>query len=398
QRPSVVLRGSRLSITLDNQVQGGDFRRLGLSLAVLDDTGTAREVPVGPYPDGRSTASVRLPDCSAGCQLQTVSFGGPDALVEAMHGTVTIDGFTVDGRRVPGALDAPWRTASSQVGSRSAVVGRPRLGGGRLTVSFRAGSSDSYAGISPTDVPAAIPVLWGRSATQVTHLPTGSSGLFPIRSVGTAEAVPLRGPSGLLMDFTMFNRSTTPGNSENHVYVWARADTPQPVLDKLAARGLANPRTEARARQLLDQDAFALALRLYVVVTMLVILLALAGLVANLAVQLPPRRRDAASLRVVGVRRRSIMAGIVGEFLVVIGAAALSGVAAGALAQYVVVRTVTLGFADTELTPRVLPSFHLGTGLRLSAAVVVVLLVLASGFAILTVRGARTSSLREDAR
>jgi predicted lysophospholipase L1 biosynthesis ABC-type transport system permease subunit len=148
----------------------------------------------------------------------------------------------------------------------------------------------------------------------------------------------------------------------------------------------------------LDQDAFALALRLYIVVTVLVILLACAGLAANLAVQLPARRRDAASLRVVGVQRRSIMVGVVAEFLLVLGAAALAGITAGAVAQYVVVRTVTLGFADTRLTPRVLPSFHVTTGFQLGVVVMLVLLVLASAFAALTVRGARTSSLREDAR
>ncbi len=170
------------------------------------------------------------------------------------------------------------------------------------------------------------------------------------------------------------------------------------MLDQLAARGIAHPDTEAAARALLDQDAFALALRLYVVVTVLVILLAFAGLAANLAVQLPARRRDAASLRVVGVKRRSIMVGVVGEFLLVLGAAALAGIAAGGVAQLVVVNTVTLGFADTALTPRVLPSFHLSTGFQLAIAVLVVLVVLATLFAALTVRGARTSSLRENAR
>ena len=149
---------------------------------------------------------------------------------------------------------------------------------------------------------------------------------------------------------------------------------------------------------MLDQDAFALALRLYVVVTALVILLALAGLAANLAVQLPARRRDAASLRVVGVKRRSVMVGVVAEFVVVLGAAALAGVAAGGVAQYVVVRTVTLGFVDSSLVPRVVPSFDIGSAVALSALVLVGLVVAASGFAFLTVRGARTSSLREDAR
>ena len=396
QRPSVMLKGSHVTIGVDNQVQG-DFARLGLSLTILDDQGSTREVSVGPFPTGRSTATARLPACQRGCVLQTISFGGPSALVEAMHGTATVESFTVDGRSVPGALDAPWRAAASQIGTRTGVRTPPRLADGHLTVAFAAPSSNSYSGISPTDVPAVVPVLFGRTATPRTELQTGSSGTFAVRSAGTAESVPFRGPSGMLMDFTMFNRNTVQSNSSNQVYIWARADTPAPVLSQLAARGLAHPETESAARALLDQDAFALALRLYIVVTVLVILLAFAGLAANLAVQLPARRRDAASLRVVGVRRRSIMVGVVAEFLLVLGAAALAGIAAGGVAQLVVVRTVTLGFADTELTPRVLPSFHLSTGLELGLVVMLVLLVLAIVFATLTVRGARTSSLRENA-
>jgi putative ABC transport system permease protein len=270
---------------------------------------------------------------------------------------------------------------------------------GALTMTVRSGGPQSYAGISPTDVPADIPVLWGRLATEERQLPTGVSGLFRVRPAGTpAESVPLCGPSGVLIDFTAFLRNASQDNSMTLVYIWARADTPQRVLDALAARGLPRPTSEAQTKQVLDQDAFALALRLYVVVTALVILLAVAGLAANLAVQLPSRRRDAASLRVVGVKRRSVMVAVVFEFVVVLGAAALAGIAAGGVAQYVVVRTVTLGFADSTLVPRPVPSFDLGSAATLSAVVLVLLVVGASAFAFLTVRGARTSSLRENAR
>jgi hypothetical protein len=82
----------------------------------------------------------------------------------------------------------------------------------------------------------------------------------------------------------------------------------------------------------------------------------------------------------------------------VLGAAAVAGVAAGAVAQYVVVRTVTLGFVDSSLVPRVIPSFDVGSALKLSAFVLLALIVAASCFAFLTVRGARTASLRENAR
>jgi predicted lysophospholipase L1 biosynthesis ABC-type transport system permease subunit len=201
-----------------------------------------------------------------------------------------------------------------------------------------------------------------------------------------------------MIDFTAFIRDASLSNSDTLVYIWARADTPPRILAALSDHGLSTPTREAQTKHLLDQDAFALALRLYVVVTVLVILLALAGLAANLAVQLPARRRDAASLRVVGVKRRSVMIGVVAEFVVVLGAAALAGVAAGGVAQYVVVRTVTLGFVDTALVPRVVPSFDVTSAVTLSAVMLAILVVAASCFAFLTVRGARTSSLRENAR
>jgi hypothetical protein len=396
-RPSVELRGSRLTVTVDNQVRG-EFPQLGFELALIDDTGVPRTVDVGPFDQGRSTSTARLPACVTGCHLEAISIGGPSALVEAMHGHLTISQFDVDGSPVPRALDRPWHAAASQVGTRSAVSGRPELSNRQLTVRVGAGSSSSYAGISPAGVPVNVPVLWGRLADPVPQIPTGASGLFRVQSVGTAESLPFRGPSGMLIDYTMFSNSASQGNSVAVNYIWARADTPRSVLDQLAAHGLGHADTEAAAKHLLDQDAFALALRLYIVVTALVILLALAGLGANLAVQLPARRRDAASLRVVGVKRRAVMVGVVEEFLVVLGAAALAGVAAGALAQYVVVRTVTLGFVDTSLTPRVLPSFDLTTAAMVTGGVLVVLLVVSVGFAVLTVRGARTSSLRENAR
>jgi putative ABC transport system permease protein len=396
-RPSVVLRGTRLTITVDNHVRG-DFAELGLELAVIDDKGVLRTVDVGPYATGTSTSTVRLHMCARGCHLQTISFGGPAALVEPMHGRAIIESFEVDGSPVRRALDHSWHVAASLVGTPSAISGKPQLSNGRLRVAFRAASPSSYAGISPAGVPARVPVLWGRLATPVSKIPTGASGLFEVGSIGTAESMPFRGPSGMMIDYTMFSRSASQSNSTTLVYVWARADTPHAILDQLAAHGLSHVDTESAAKHVLDEDAFALALRLYVVVTALVILLALAGLAANMAVQLPARRRDAASLRVVGVGRRSVMVGVVAEFLMVLGAAALAGVAAGGLAQYVVVRSVTLGFADTSLTPRVLPSFDLGKAAAVSAAVLLVLLVVASVFAYLTVRGARTSSLRENAR
>jgi len=398
RRPPVVFHGDSLTMTVDNHVRG-DYPQLGVAVTVLDDNGVLRDVNVGPFGAGRSTKTAKLRACETGCQIEKISFGGPLALVEAMHGTATIESVTADGANVAGMLDAPWRPQASLILNVRTAVTKVELQQGRMSMTFKAGGPQSYAGISPSDIPAPVPVLYGRLADESRALPTGASGLFQVAAAGApAESMPFRGPSGVLIDFTAFIRNASQSNSDTLVYIWARADTPPRVLDALAGHGLSRPTTEAETRHVLDQDAFALALRLYVVVTALVILLALAGLGANLAVQLPSRRRDAASLRVVGVKRRSVMIAVVAEFVVVLGAAAVAGVAAGGVAQYVVVRTVTLGFVDSSLVPRVVPSFDMGSAAALSAVVLAILVAVASCFAFLTVRGARTASLRENAR
>ena len=97
------------------------------------------------------------------------------------------------------------------------------------------------------------------------------------------------------------------------------------------------------------------------------------------------------------VRWRGICA-VIAEFLVVLGSAVVAGIAAGSLSQYVVVRTVTLGYADTQHTPRLQASLNLASGASLLTLVAGALFLVAVAVAGLTVQGARTASLRENAR
>ena len=176
--------GSRCRSTVDNQVQG-DFRQLGLSLTVLDDKGALRDVNVGPFKPGRSTATAKLPACQTGCQLETISFGGPSALVEAMHGTATIESFTVDG--AAGARH-PRRPLAAAAAS---LVGTPPRRSARrrarqtahLTVTFRARGprARTPASARPT-YPPSCRCSGAGCVTEDRQLPTGSSGLFKVRS------------------------------------------------------------------------------------------------------------------------------------------------------------------------------------------------------------------------
>ena len=405
RRPSVVLRGSRLSMTVDNRVSG-DYPTLAAELFMTDDNGDSTSVVLGPMPHGVSTVTARIVGCRLGCLVQQLSFGGPAGVTEAMHGTVTLTGVRMDATVVPGFTDGGWRIADPLLDTPTGVAGAPRTAAGRLTVAFDAPSAESFAAVTPTDVPRVRPVLTGRTAPlaaagavgQVTPLEVSPYRTVAVRPVARAESMPVIGPVGILFDYTMLTRDVTLNDPNTHVTILARADTPASVLATLADHGISDPVTLSGTRDVLDNEAFALALNLYLVVTAIVILLALAGLGASLAVQMPSRRRDAASLRVVGLKRRSILAAVIAEFVVVLGAAAVTGVGAGSLAQYVVVRTVTLGYADSQHTPRLLASLDVATVLGLLLTVTVALLVVAVLVAGLTVRGARTASLRESAR
>jgi putative ABC transport system permease protein len=126
--------------------------------------------------------------------------------------------------------------------------------------------------------------------------------------------------------------------------------------------------------------------------------MAVAGLVVSSAVQLPSRRRDAASLRVVGVPRRQVMWAVALEFVVVLGAAAVAGILAGTLAQDLVLSSVRLGYADALDTPDLVVSID---AQRLALWALGTAAVLAGGALLsagLTVCGAGGATLRENAR
>lgn len=404
-RPAVTLTGSDVSITVDNRVSG-EYPRLTVELSMTTAEGLQSQVLLGPMRRGLSTVSGRLTGCGSGCLVRQMSFGGPAGLTEAMHGTATITDVRVDGRRVGGFLDGSWRVTQPLLNTPAAVSGPPRVGADRLSVDFDADSATSFAAITPGDVPLVRPIVFGRDAQPadairlpgVLRLRTSAYRSLDVRPVAEAESMPVLGPVGMMIDFTMLTRDVAINDTSTTVSILARADTPSSVVSGLADNGISDPERLSTTQAVLDNDAFALALNLYLVVTVIVILLALTGLAASLAVQLPARRRDAASLRVVGLRRRSILSAVVAEFAVVLGAAALAGIAAGSVAQYVVVRTVTLGYADTQHTPRLLPSLNVGSMTALLAVVTVCLLVVAVTVAGLTVRGARTASLRENAQ
>lgn len=391
--------GTRLSLTIDNEaeVDGG----LTAEVRFGSRAGVPQKVYLGPFRAGETTRTAKVPFCREGCPLEGMTLGGGAGTNTAMTGTLRVVEVAVDGAPLAGAIDgAVWRPTPDDA-VRSSITDLREVDGG-LEMDVDTGGSVGMARLTSGGIDPRRPTLAGpgveADAVQKLNQDFGFLPVDPIGGIGAVEGMPFTGPSGLLIDYSSFITDRKVSDSLITTHVLARDGTPSSITRQLSEAGLTVGTTLAQERRVLDQSAYALALRLYAVVAALVVLMALAGLFVSAAVQLPARRRDAAALRVVGVPRGSVMVAVVRELGVVLGSAALAGILAGSLAQWVVLRTITLGYADASTTPALVAAIsplRLVVLALLAAAVFgAVALVSAS----MTVRGARGATLRESAR
>ncbi|MCD6639339.1 MAG: hypothetical protein LT071_05435 [Nocardioides sp.] len=396
--PGVVptFTGRRLSLTIDNRIESD--RPLAVEVRFGSRGGRPMKVYLGPFPQGRSTQSERVPWCREGCPLEGITLGGGAGTTMRMNGTARIEAVEADGQSVPGAITGAHWTATPDPAVRTSITGLTERDGG-LDLVLDTADSVGMARLTASGLVRNRPAMRGPKVTGpgLAKLDEGY-GLIPVDPVAEIEGMPFVGPAGLLVDYSSFITDRPVYNSTIDVRVLQREGAPASVRDALSGAGLTVETTLAQERQVLDQSAYALALRLYGVVAALVLLMALAGLFVSTAVQLPARRRDAAALRVVGVPRRSVMTAVARELMAVLGAAAVAGIAAGALAQWVVLRTITLGYAEGLATPALVATISPTRLVVLALLAAAVLGAVALVSASLTVRGARGATLRESAR
>jgi putative ABC transport system permease protein len=398
------LVGREIALTADQQLTTD--ADVTVELRLITSTGASKDVYLGPFPAGESTQSERTPFCRNGCTLGRMTLGGPAALKIDMTGTFTVQDVLVDGEVLPGALSESGWAPSAGVGSDLAEgqTADVSVVGDALEIAVDTVGSTAFVRLAPGELQPERPVVVGRQADYMLgddpdeqSLPISGVGM-PVRKVLSAESLPLLGPSGILIDYRMLFTDRLIYSNTVEVFVAVDGDTPAAMKTALADRGLSLNRTLVEEKSILDQGAYALALRLYAVAAVLVLLMALAGLFVSTAVQLPARRRDAAALRVVGVRRRVVVSAVAREFIAVLGGAAVAGIAAGALAQYVVLKTIQLGYVEALVTPRLVAAVDVAQLGVIAACAAGAFGAFAFVSATLTVRGARGATLRETAR
>ncbi|MEZ5192363.1 MAG: FtsX-like permease family protein [Nocardioides sp.] len=395
-----VLTGTRVGLTVTRDLDADGPVYVGMTLHVTGRTEQIRAM-FGPLESGEHTMTVKVPECRRGCTWEELAVGGPATLPTQLAGTVSVGGLTVDGTPLAEAMtEASWAEADTM----TARLVRSQVAGGLLRLAIDTEGEEATVRFLSGSTPVFRPVVLGENAGDNLRPVEGGEGYplwvdrVPVRPVLTSRSVPFLGPEGIAVDATLFTSGRHLYDELFTPYVLARGDTPPAVRRALTQEGLTQLTSRAREQRILGRSAYALALRLYLVVAAVVVAIALVGLLVTTAVQMPSRRRDAAALRVVGVSRRAVVTAVVWEVLVVLGAAAVAGIVAGTVAQDIVLRTVTLGYAEAISTPRPVTAVDSLWLALVSVATAAVLGVVAAGSAALTVRGARGATLRESAR
>jgi len=388
-----------LSIEATSDLRSGE--RIYITLSLLTSTGQPQTVSIGPYPNGRQVRSATVSGCGAGCEVTRMQIGGVSGILTPLEGTIEMGPVKVDGE--PRSMlatgdDSVWEAAGDVPGEADIDIDAAPSG---LTLAIDSGGEPSALMLEPSGTPDVVPVVAGRESPTLGVGADGDSAGHgtpsdvDVERVRTAEAVPVVGSTGYMADLSEMVRESPQSWGRASVRILATDDVPDSVVRELERAGVetSDPIRLSEVRSEFDNEAYALSLRLYVLAAAATLTLAVIGLVVSLAVQVRARRRDAAALRVTGVRERAVWLATVLELGAVIAVATAFGTAAGAGAAQVVVRGTRLGTVDVG-TPRVLTAIDPGTLGMLFLGVLAVLIAVSALISRRVVRSGRPSALR----
>jgi hypothetical protein len=376
--------GRRLTVSVSNvALASATGVRSALQLQYVDDRGEQTDVLVGEIRNGRPAQrlTTRLEHCQKSCTLEQLYVTGSSVSVSDAQGVLTLAGVAVDGRDQDWHLDEPgaWRPARPFPVSLvdPPVVLEPGDPGLRLRLYLGdlptgEGPQDAqvsgFARITPSTTPDTVPALVTTSTrTQsaaregsgiaLTYPATTVVGVslngqqVPMKVVDRVEALPLVGTEGSLSDLeTALVEFDPPAGAVVTTQLLVAKGTPPAVLDAVRDQGigLTDPRTLAGTLHDLRSDAFSLGLRLFLVVGIATLLIAVFGVFASAVLQSRWRSYEVASLRVVGVTQRALVRASVLEYVALLGVAVLLGVLSAYLSLRLVLPSISLGTAGAH--------------------------------------------------
>jgi putative ABC transport system permease protein len=418
RRPAPHFTGTQVTVQLsDIALRSATGVRSTLQLQYVDDRGEQTDVSLGAVrngPSDRLTAPVER--CARQCAVEQLYVSGSSSSVSDVQGALTIDAVAVDGHRVDWGLADPggWRPArpfpvslvDPPVVLSTAGSGlRLQLYLGRLPgAGPQLAQVSGFARITPSRTPDVVPALVTRGTATDSAAQQGSGIALdypasavvgtslngeqvPMRVVERVRALPGLGDEGSLSDLeTALVEFEPPLEALVTTELWVARDTPPSVLTAIRARGISltdpsAPSSLAATLHGLRTDAFSLGLRLFLVVGIATLLLAVLGVFTSAVLQSRWRSYEVASLRVVGVSQRTLVRGSVLEYTVLLGVAVLLGMLSAYLALRLVLPSMSLG-TSAEHDPSPVYATHWGLILSVGAA----LFLLATAMAVVVSR------------
>src|SRR3954452_3530911 len=423
--------GSRVSVAVRdvalharaNSVAGPSY----LWLQYVDDQGEQTDVQLGRLRNGvDATLSADVPRCRSRCLVEQIYLTGQASTVTDVNGRLTLAGVTVDGRSVDWRLgdEGAWRAARPFPVSLldAPVLPEPSDAGLRLRVYLgRLPPGDGpappmvsgFARITPSSTPDVVPALAttrtatrsavGRGSGTAVEYPAGvvvgtavNGAAVPMRVVERVAALPVLGDEGTLSDLeTSLVEFEPAASAAPLVELWAAPGTPASVLDEVRRAGvpLSPQGSLAQTRSELRSSSFSLGLRLFLLVGLATMLLAVFGVFASAVLQSRWRSYEVASLRVVGVPQRSLLRASVLEYVVMLGVAVLLGVLSAYLSLLLVLPSISLGPAEVH-DPAVAYDVHWGLVLAVAGTLLLLAVLIAVLVSRRIVRMGRPSTLR----
>ena len=189
-------------------------------------------------------------------------------------------------------------------------------------------------GSQPVDAPYPLPVVSTAALTSGPSM-TGLDGRqVPIILASQVRGLPRLGTNGGMVDLEYADRlAADPGQAEAPE-VWLGSAAPADVVARLSQQGLVitrDVRVDTLRRQL-DEQGPALALRFYLLVGFMAIVLAAGGLALVAAVDRRPRAAELAALRAQGVDYPTVRASLRWGYPALTFAAGVVGLAAALIA------------------------------------------------------------------
>ena len=320
-------------------------------------------IRMGELKKGSGTYSAELPDCEGGCQLIGFGVSRYPGTFDDLKVELSITSFTDGDTDLTPILaeENAWRRPADLTPEITMRVAPSSEG-----LEMVAASSDPRdLFVEHASIPAALPTLLAGAvpADDPTAVDFSFPGLHsrpqPFHVVETDEIVPRGGTRALLTDLSytamQAGSSGAVGTIPPIYEVWANADAPADLPDKLAAFGLSVvDRDDMDSHlEILGRKAPALGLRLYLLAGGAAVLLAVGTVLFTAQSASAARGYEVAALRVAGVGRKVVRAGIAREYSMVIGVPLLLGLLSGLAGAWLMLPTVPLVSAGGDALPTV---------------------------------------------